>query len=75
MMSSSVTKLCTLPSEVSLKCVPKDEDLINMMILETAEASNVLSGWYRLCDAEEKGVNLSEAGAGRILRSLREKAY
>lgn len=52
----------------------KDEDLINMMILETAEASNVPVGAGTVSVMlRKKGVNLSEAGAGRILRSLREK--
>ena len=52
----------------------KDEDLINMMILETAEASNVPVGAGSVSVMlRKKGVNLSEAGAGRILRSLREK--
>ncbi len=52
----------------------KDEDLINMIILETAEASNVPVGAGTVSVMlRKKGVNLSEAGAGRILRSLREK--
>lgn len=52
----------------------KDVDLINMMILETAEASNVPVGAGTVSVMlRKKGVNLSEAGAGRILRSLREK--
>lgn len=52
----------------------KDEDLINMMVLETAEASNVPVGAGSISVMlKEKGVIISEAGAGRILRSLREK--
>lgn len=52
----------------------KDEDLINMMILETAEASNVPVGAGSVSVIlRKKGINLSEAGAGRTLRSLREK--
>ncbi len=45
----------------------KDEDLINMMILETAEASNVPVGaGTGSVMLRKEGVNLSEAGAGRI---------
>lgn len=51
-----------------------DEDLINMMVLEIAAASNVPVGAGSVSVMlKEKGVSISEAGAGRILRSLREK--
>ena len=52
----------------------QDEDLINMMVFEIAEASNVPVGAGTVSVIlKEKGVSISEAGAGRILRSLREK--
>ena len=45
-----------------------------MMVFEIAEASNVPVGAGTVSVIlKEKGVSISEAGAGRILRSLREK--
>ncbi|MDY9921369.1 MAG: FCD domain-containing protein [Synergistota bacterium] len=50
-----------------------DEDLINMMVLEIAEVSNIPVGAGSVSVIlKKKGVSISEAGAGRILRSLRE---
>ena len=45
-----------------------------MMVFEIAEASNVPVGAGTVSVIlKEKGISISEAGAGRILRSLREK--
>lgn len=51
-----------------------DEDLINMMVLEAARATNVPVGAGSVSVMlRENGICISEAGAGRVLRSLRER--
>ncbi|MDD4159755.1 MAG: FCD domain-containing protein [Synergistaceae bacterium] len=52
------------------------EDLISIMVLEAAESTNapVGAGSVSLM-LRNNGINISEAGAGRILRSLREKGF
>ena len=52
------------------------EDRINLMVLEAAETSNVPLGAGSVSIMlRERGIKISEAGAGRILRSLRERGF
>ncbi len=52
------------------------EDRINLMVLEAAEASAVPLGAGSVSIIlRDNGIKISEAGAGRILRSLRERGF
>ena len=52
------------------------EDRINLMVLEAAESATVPLGAGSVSIMlRDRGIMISEAGAGRILRSLRERGF